>query len=87
MIEIKTLTEIAELQKTIGIQKNAWGFSDLDTENHYLMTRVQKYGGVVHGLFLNRQMIGFTYALIGKRREKFIIYSHMTAVKKIPSNP
>jgi len=81
MIEIKTLTEIAELQKTIEIQKNAWGFSDLDTENHYLMTRVQKYGGVVHGLFLNRQMIGFTYALIGKRREKFIIYSHMTAVK------
>ena len=81
MIEIKTLTEVNELQKTIEIQKNAWGFSDLDTENHYLMTRVQKYGGVVQGLYLDGQMIGFTYALIGKRGEKFIIYSHMTAVK------
>lgn len=82
MIEIKTLTEVEELEKTVNIQKNAWGFNDLDTENHYLMTRIQKYGGLIQGLYLDGEMIGFTYALIGKRGEKFIIYSHMTAVKQ-----
>lgn len=82
MIEIKTLTEVEELQKTMDIQKNAWGFTDLDTENHYLMTRIQKYGGLVQGLYLDGEMIGFTYALVGKREEKYIFYSHMTAVKQ-----
>jgi len=82
MIEIKTLTEVEELEKTVAIQKNAWGFNDLDTENHYLMTRIQKYGGLVQGLYLDGEMIGFTFALVGKRGEKYIFYSHMTAVKR-----
>ena len=82
MVKIKTISEVKELQKTIAIQKNAWGFDDLDVENHYLMTRVQKYGGLVQGLYLDNQMIGFSYALIGKRQDEYIIYSHMTAVIK-----
>jgi predicted GNAT superfamily acetyltransferase len=82
MVEIKNLTEISELQKTVEIQKNAWGFNDLDTENHYLMTRVQKYGGLVQGLYLNGEMIGFTFALAGRRGNEFLMYSHMTAVKR-----
>lgn len=82
MIEIKTLESVDELKKTIPIQKNAWGFSDLDVENHYLMTRTRKYGGLVQGLYLDSEMIGFTFALVGKWRDDYFIYSHMTAVKK-----
>ena len=82
MVEIKNLTEVSELQKTMDIQKDAWGFNDLDTENHYLMTRVQKYGGLVQGIYLDGAMIGFTYALAGRRGDECLIYSHMTAVKR-----
>jgi predicted GNAT superfamily acetyltransferase len=82
MIEIKTLKSVEEFRKTIEIQKSAWGFSDLDVENHYLMTRTQKYGGLVQGLYLDGNCIGFTFALLGKWKDDYFIYSHMTAVKK-----
>jgi predicted GNAT superfamily acetyltransferase len=82
MIKIKTLKSVEDLQKTIEIQKSAWGFSDLDMESHHLMTRVQKYGGLVQGLYLNTLCIGFTFALVAKWEGEYFIYSHMTAVKK-----
>lgn len=82
MIEVKTLQDIEDFQKLTDIQKSAWGFTDLHAEPHYLMVRVQKYGGLVQGLFLEGEMIGFTYAVIGKWKDEFLIYSHMAAVKK-----
>lgn len=82
MIRVKTLTDVAEMKKTMDIQRSAWAFSDLDVENHYLMTRIQKYGGLVQGLYLDEKMIGFTFALVGKWGGGYFVYSHMTAVKK-----
>ena len=82
MIEIKTLDSIADFRELPGIEQSAWEFSELDTEPHYLMARVQKYGGLVQGLFLDRKIIGFTYGVIGKWEGEHFIYSHMTAVVK-----
>jgi predicted GNAT superfamily acetyltransferase len=82
MLEVKTITEIEDFKKIPEIQKSAWGFADLDIEPHHLMTRVQKYGGLVQGLYLNGELAGYTYALIGKWEGNYFIYSHMTAVRK-----
>ena len=82
MIELKKIQEINDFKKILHIQKSAWGFSDLDTEPHHLMTRVQKYGGLVYGLFAHGELAGFTYAIIGKWKGDYFIYSHMTGVKK-----
>ena len=81
MIEIRTINEMQDYKKLPGIQKSAWEFRDLDVEPHYLMTRVQKYGGLVQGLFLENELVGFTYAILGEWNEEYFIYSHMTAVK------
>lgn len=82
MIEIKTLDSMDDFKELTRIQQNAWGFSELDAEPHGLMVRVQKYGGLVQGLFLNGTLIGFTYGVIGKWEGEHFIYSHMTAVVK-----
>jgi predicted GNAT superfamily acetyltransferase len=82
MIELKKIKEIEELKKIPEIQKSAWGFSDLDIEPHHLMTRVQKYGGLILGLYFQGELAGFTYAIIGKWEGKYFIYSHQTAVRK-----
>lgn len=83
MIELKRIKEVEELKQLSEIQKSAWGFSDLDIEPHHLMTRVQKYGGLVQGLYVNNVLVGFTYAIVGKwentrvfpeRLEKFKAY-------------
>jgi predicted GNAT superfamily acetyltransferase len=82
MIEVKRIKDIKDFKKIPEIQKSAWGFLDLDIEPHHLMTRVQKYGGLVQGLFLNGELAGFTYALIGRWKGEHFIYSHMTGVRK-----
>jgi predicted GNAT superfamily acetyltransferase len=82
MIELKKIKDIEDFKKIPEIQKSAWGFLDFDVEPHHLMTRVQKYGGLVQGLYFNGELAGYTYALIGKWKGKYFIYSHMTAVRK-----
>lgn len=80
MIEVKKVKDIEDFKKIPGIQKSAWGFADLDVEPHHLMTRVQKYGGLVHGLYLDGKLTGFTYAVIGKWKGEHFIYSHQAGV-------
>jgi predicted GNAT superfamily acetyltransferase len=80
MIEIKKIKDIEDFKKIPDIQKSAWGFLDIDVEPHHLMTRVQKYGGLVQGLYFNGKLVGFTYALIGRWNGEHFIYSHMTGV-------
>ena len=80
MIEVKKINDIEDFKKIPEIQKSAWGFDDWDIEPHHLMTRVQKYGGLVQGLYYSGNLAGFTYALIGRWKGKHFIYSHMTGV-------
>lgn len=80
MQEIITLTDIEDFKKLAKIQESAWGFLPKDFEPHHLLSRIQKYGGLVQGLFLNRVLIGFSAAVLAKWRDEYFIYSHMVAV-------
>jgi len=82
MIAIRKIQKVEDYRMLPEIQKSAWGFSDSECEPHHLMNRVQKYGGLVQGLFLDDVLIGFTYALLGKWEGTYFIYSHMAAVRK-----
>jgi predicted GNAT superfamily acetyltransferase len=76
----RTLDRIEDFKMIPSIEQDAWGFGDLETEPHHLMTRMRKYGGIVRGLFLADTMIGFSYALPGRWKGEYFLYSHMAAV-------
>jgi len=80
MATIRHITRPEEFRVLADIQKRAWGFTDADVEPHQLMTRIQKYGGLVQGLFLEDRCIGFTLAVIGSWNAEYFLYSHMAAV-------
>lgn len=82
MIEIKRVEDIEDYKKLAQIQKSAWGFADIEVAPLHVMTRIQKYGGLVQGLYLDNEMIGFTQAFIGKWQGEYFVYSHMAAIKK-----
>lgn len=82
MIEIRNIDTIKDFRETIAIQKSAWGFEDSEAEPFHFMTRIRKYGGIIQGLYLDGELIGFTEAIIGKWQGEYFIYSHMAAVKK-----
>jgi predicted GNAT superfamily acetyltransferase len=81
MIVIRKLKTVEEFKETAEIQKSAWGITDLEVDPHFLMTRVQKFGGLVHGLFLENKFVGFTYGILGKWRNEIFFFSYMAAVR------
>ncbi|MCK4766560.1 MAG: hypothetical protein KAW12_30475 [Candidatus Aminicenantes bacterium] len=82
MIEIKKIQDIEDYKQLAQVQKSAWGFDDIEIEPPHIMTRIQKYGGLIQGLFHGSEMVAFTEAIIGKWQGEYFIYSHMAAVKK-----
>ncbi len=80
MVIVRNITEINDFKQLRDIQQSAWGFGEEETEPHHLMTRVQKYGGLVQGLWLDDKMVGFSYAVPGRWEGEFFLYSHMLAV-------
>lgn len=63
------------------IQKDAWGFSDLDIVPAATLIATEHAGGVVLGAFDGDRMIGFAYAFPAFEEGRVSMHSHMLAVK------
>lgn len=63
------------------IQKEAWGFSDLDIVPAATLIATQHAGGIVLGVFEGDYMIGFAYAFPAFEHGRTSMHSHMLAVR------
>lgn len=63
------------------IQKEAWGFNDLDTVPAATLIATQHAGGIVLGVFEADFMIGFAYAFPAFEGGRTSMHSHMLAVR------
>ncbi|HTR36000.1 MAG TPA: GNAT family N-acetyltransferase [Bryobacteraceae bacterium] len=80
-IEIRPLTAHAELQEAVRLQKQTWGFEDVELIPLRLFVVATKIGGQVFGAFDGKKMIGFCLAIPGlKAGGKTYLHSHMLAV-------
>src|SRR5437870_10247903 len=64
-----------------GIQKEAWGFHDLDVVPAATLIATQHAGGSVLGAFEGKRLIGFAYAFPAFEEGRASLHSHMLAVK------
>jgi predicted GNAT superfamily acetyltransferase len=81
MIEIRPLTEREDLKSVVRLQRQIWGFEDVDLMPLRLFVVASKIGGQVYGAFDGTQMIGFCMALPGlKPGGKTYLHSHMLGV-------
>jgi predicted GNAT superfamily acetyltransferase len=71
----------AEHHAIEDIQKEAWGFNDLDTVPAATLMATQHAGGVVLGAFERDTMIGFAYGFAAWEDRRASLHSHMLAVK------
>jgi len=80
-IEIRPLTAHAELQEAVRLQKQTWGFEDVELIPLRLFVVATKIGGQAFGAFEGKKMIGFCLAIPGlKAGGKTYLHSHMLAV-------
>ena len=79
---IRDVESDAEYHEIEDIQKEAWGFNDLDTVPAATLMATQHAGGIVLGAFDGDRMIGFAYGFPAFEDGRTSIHSHMLAVKK-----
>jgi predicted GNAT superfamily acetyltransferase len=81
MIEIRPLTEREDLKTVVRLQRQIWGFEDVDLIPLRLFVVATKIGGQVFGAFDGREMVGFCMAIPGlKAGGKTYLHSHMLGV-------
>jgi predicted GNAT superfamily acetyltransferase len=81
MIDIRTLTEREDLKSVVRLQRQIWGFEDVDLIPLRLFVVASKIGGQVYGAFDGAQLIGFCMAIPGlKPGGKTYLHSHMLGV-------
>ena len=81
MIDIRPLTEREDLKAVVRLQRQIWGFEDVDLIPLRLFVVASKIGGQVYGAFDGAQLIGFCMAIPGlKPGGKTYLHSHMLGV-------
>jgi predicted GNAT superfamily acetyltransferase len=81
MIDIRPLTEREDLKAVVRLQRQIWGFEDVDLIPLRLFVVASKIGGQVFGAFDGAHLIGFCMAIPGlKPGGKTYLHSHMLGV-------
>lgn len=81
MIEIRPLAVHAEFREAVRLQKEIWGFEDVELLPLRLFVVATKIGGQALGAFDGGRMVGFCLAIPGvKPGGKSYLHSHMLGV-------
>lgn len=80
-IEIGPLNTIEKMRAAVALQKQVWGFEDIELLPVRLFVTASKIGGQVFGAFDGEKLIGFCLAIPGvKVGGAVFLHSHMLAV-------
>lgn len=81
MIEVRALAGLEELREAVRLQKEIWGFEDVELLPLRLFVVATKVGGQAFGAFDGGRMIAFCLAIPGlKPGGRHYLHSHMLGV-------
>lgn len=81
-IAIREIVEPGEMCAVEELQKNVWGFADLDVVPVTQLVAAVNAGGVVIGAFDGDTLAGFAYGFAGLEHGTLTHHSHMLAVNR-----
>jgi predicted GNAT superfamily acetyltransferase len=79
---IRKCQGLDELRACVALQKEVWGFTDVELVPLRMFVVAGKIGGQVIGAFDHDELIGFAFAVPGIRAQRAYLYSHMLAVRQ-----
>jgi predicted GNAT superfamily acetyltransferase len=80
-LEIRQLTQIDEFAEAVRLQREIWGFEDVELLPLRLFIVASKIGGQVLGGFSERKMVAFSLCIPGlKPGGRLYLHSHMLGV-------
>ena len=81
-ITIRVCTELKEWEDCVDLQRDVWGFSDLDLVPLRMFSVASKIGGQVIGAYDDATLVGFALSIPGSRNGYSYLHSHMLAVSE-----
>jgi len=81
-IVIRDCDGLEELEACVHLQKEVWGFNDIDIVPARVFLVASKIGGQVIGAFRGDELVGYTLSIPGNRDGHVYLHSHMLAVKE-----
>ncbi len=81
-IVIRDCDGLEELEACVQLQKEVWGFNDIDIVPARVFLVASKIGGQVIGAFRGDELIGYALSIPGNRNGRVYLHSHMLAVKE-----
>ena len=79
-ITIREIDSISEMKALEKLQKEVWGWDDLDTMPLMNFIVTKEIGGILIGAFDGETPIGFVFGFVGFHHGQFVFHSHMLAV-------
>ena len=80
MTEIRELSEPEEMKKIFPVASSAWGMEKPESFISDVLNAIRFHGGLVLGAYDGERMIGFQFGIIGRQKDTFYLYSHMTGI-------
>jgi predicted GNAT superfamily acetyltransferase len=81
-ILIRKCEGLDEMRACVALQKEVWGFADIELVPLRMFVVAGKIGGQVLGAFDHRELVAFAFAVPGVRDRHPYLYSHMLAVRQ-----
>lgn len=85
-ILIRDCTSLEDLEACVALQKEVWGFDDIDLVPSRVFLVASKIGGQVIGAFDGDELIGYALSIPGNRNGHVYLHSHMLAVSSTYRN-
>jgi predicted GNAT superfamily acetyltransferase len=79
---IRACRTLDELQACVLLQREVWGFTDIELVPMRMFVVAQKIGGQVIGAFQGSELVGFAMSIPGYRNGHSYLHSHMLAIKQ-----
>ena len=79
-IIIREIDSIPEMKALEKLQKEVWGWDDLDTMPLMNFIVTKEVGGVLIGAFDGEKPVGFVFGFVGCHHGQIVFHSHMLAV-------
>ena len=77
-IQILPLSRIEHLDAVVDLQRNIWGYGDLEVEGRAILTVASRFSGQVLGAFAGSSLVGFSLAFAALQQGR--LHSHRVGV-------
>jgi predicted GNAT superfamily acetyltransferase len=81
-IVLRNCTSLDDFRVCVALQKEVWGFSDVELVPLRIFSLAPKIGGQVIGAWDGKTLVGYAMAIPGNRNGHPYLHSHMVAVKE-----